>query len=149
MFFCVCTLFLYLCMPVCMYMCVCMYLCVCMHVFMYVGMFACSYACKFDPPVIHVCMNIYMTVCVREQCRLRMRTNFHAFPLAITFGYSTHFCQFAYSKLCRYVIDCAETCGYVLDAHGHGQPGYYNIMFKHRTWVGVRSSPLCYRSQVQ
>ena len=78
-----------------------------------------------------------------------MLTYFHAFPPAITFGYSTHFSQFACSKLCMFVIDFAEICGYVLDAYGHGQPYYCNVIFKRRTWVGVRSSPLCYLLQVQ
>jgi hypothetical protein len=95
---------------------VCMY--VCMY---YVGVFACRYVHKYDVYMIYVCTNISMYVYVREECRLRMLTYFHAFPPAITFGYSMHFSQFDCSKFCMFVIDCAEICSCVLDAHGHGQ----------------------------
>ena len=63
-----------------------------------------------------------MYVRIREKCGLQMRTDLHACPPAIALGYSTHSSKFAYSKFCRFVIECAETCGYVLDAHGHWQP---------------------------
>ena len=108
---------LYSCIYACLY--VCMY--VCMLIRMYVYLFAGTYV-RCDVGMTNVCRNIFTYACVRERCRLRMLTYFHAFPPAISFGYSTHFSQFAYSKLCMFVIDCPEICGYVLDAHGHGQP---------------------------